>query len=98
MALCPTTSGPAPDETENILFDTFIVSENSSQPELSTVCTDEEDVIHDPHAVDDHKSDPLSECPFICDDPVNTSCSLSPLYSVTRDDLIKAQQADDTLQ
>ncbi len=91
-----------PDETENILCNTFLVSENFSQPEPSIACTDVEDMmpVHESHAVDDHKtdkSDSMSESPFICDEHVKV-CSLSPLYSVTRDDLIKAQQADDTVQ
>ncbi len=43
------------------------------------------------------KSASMSERPFICDDHVNI-CSLSPLYSVTRDELIKVQNADETRQ
>lgn len=38
----------------------------------------------------------ISKSPFVCDDHVN-ACDLSPLFSVTRDDLVKAQQAADTL-
>ncbi|KAI7790505.1 hypothetical protein IRJ41_012050 [Triplophysa rosa] len=43
------------------------------------------------------KSGSISESSFHCDGHDNV-CSLSPLYSITRDDLIKEQQSDDTLQ
>ncbi len=39
----------------------------------------------------------MSDRPFICDDHDNI-CSLSPLSSVTQDELIKAQNVDRTLQ
>ncbi len=75
------------DEMENVLSDTFISTINS-QAEPDTVYTMAEDEIpvHEVPFVADQtdKSASMSERPFICDDHVNT-CSLSPLYSVTRD-------------
>ncbi|XP_048044029.1 uncharacterized protein LOC125266937 isoform X1 [Megalobrama amblycephala] len=42
-------------------------------------------------------SDSMFESPLMCDDHVNT-CPSSSLYSVTREELISAQHADETLQ
>ncbi|XP_016351416.1 uncharacterized protein LOC107695849 [Sinocyclocheilus anshuiensis] len=89
------------DERESILGDAFISSVNSSQPERNTVCTsieDETPVSELPSVIDNvEKSDSQPESPFYCDDHVN-ACSLSPLYNVTRDELIREQQSDCTLQ
>lgn len=88
------------DEKESILSDTFISSVNSSQPDRNTVYTDNEDVIpvsELPSVVDNvEKSRSKPESIFYFDNA--NACSLSPLYSVTRDELIKEQQSDCTLQ
>ncbi len=76
------------DEPESILNDTFIASENYFPTEPDTMYTMAEDEIpvHEVPSVDDQTDNSASmfERPFIWDDHVNT-CSLSPLYSVTRD-------------
>ncbi len=75
------------DEMENVLSNTFISSINS-QSESDTVYTmaDDEISVHEVPSVDGQtdKFASMSERPFIRDDYVNI-CSLSPLYSVTRD-------------
>lgn len=82
---------------ERILSDSFISSVNSSQLERTTVCTSIEDEIpvsELPSVLDNvEKSGSKPESPFHFHDNVNAS-SLSPLYSVTRDELIKEQQSD----
>lgn len=90
------------DEKESILSDTFFPSVNFSQPECSAVVTSIEDDNFKSDlqpVVDDQveKSGSVSESPFHCDGHDDV-CSLSPLYSVTRDELIKERQSDDTLQ
>ncbi len=77
------------DEKESILSDTFFPSVNFSQPECSAVVTSIEDDNYkaDLQPVIDNQvenSGFVSESPFHCDGH-DDICSLSPLYSVTRD-------------
>lgn len=90
------------DEKESILSDTFFPSVNFLELECSAVVTSIEDDNFKSDlqpVVDDQveKSGSVSESPFHCDGHDDV-CSLSSLYSVTRDELIKEQQSDDTLQ
>lgn len=89
------------DDREINLSDTLIFSVDSSQPGSNTVCTGTEDKIpvSELQSIIDNvvKSDSIPESFVDCGDHVNT-CSLSPLYSVSRDELIKEQQSDGTLQ
>ncbi len=89
------------DEPKSILNDTFIASEYYFPTEPDTMYTMAEDEIpvHEVPSVDDQTDNSASmfERPFVWDDHVNT-CSLSPLYSVTRNELIKAQRADETFE
>ncbi len=75
---------------------------NLSQPECSAVVTSIEDDISKSDlqpVVDDQVEDSgsVSENPFHCAGHDDV-CSLSPLYSVTRYELIKEQQPYETLQ
>lgn len=80
------------DEKESLfLVILFFPSVNFSQPECSAVVTSIEDDNFKSDlqpVVDDQveKSGSVSESPFHCDG--HDVCSLSPLYSVTRDELI----------
>ncbi|XP_073771215.1 uncharacterized protein [Danio rerio] len=88
------------DETGSVLSDTFISSTDSSlEPgTVNTTTVDEETPVHNITSVDAHIEKPvsLSESPP-CDANANT-CLLSPLHSVTRAELIKAQHADEAVQ
>ncbi|KAI7800925.1 hypothetical protein IRJ41_015687 [Triplophysa rosa] len=90
------------DEKENILSDTFFSSVNSFLPEgdievIKNVADSSETGLQPVIDENGEKSGSISESSIHCDGHDNV-CSLSPLYSITRDDLIKEQQSDETLQ